>query len=981
MRRIAKAILALGCAWCAASHAGGTGASTAPEYNPVLKAPVVIGPEASRIIVGFRATPSNAVTQTLTVKRRQQSYRITQARTSAADVKALAARTGVAVATARQITSSMHVLFLPKRLYGADVAAVLEKLRADPAVEYAVVDERRYALGATLPNDPLFMPTPGVASGQWYLGAPNPSAVVGGVSTMDLSATDAVDAWSITTGSPGIVIADVDTGVRFDHPDLLRAGLGGRLLPGYDFVGEDYDPNTGAPLGTFLIANDGDGWDADPSDPGDWIDSTDMQNPLFAKETAEPSSWHGTRVVGVYGALTNNEVGVAGMTWGSATSPGPWVLPARGLGKGGGYDSDIIAGIEWSVGLTVTNPDGSAVPSNPYPADIVNLSLGGGTDACSSSNGAAYQTALQMVTGMGVLVVIAAGNANGNVELPGNCAGVIRGVMAVAGLRNVGTKVGYSSFGPEVSVSAPAGNCINTTGACLRPIDTTTNLGSTVPGANSYTNETNPNLGTSFAAPIVSGIAGLMRSVNGNLTPAQLAARIEASATPFPANTGGLPVCPATDPSNQECACVGSGQCGSGMVNAYQAVQAAQKPIGVIVLPATVGAGSVFDASGSVAACNTTVAPPAPLTIASYSWTASPASIIAAGANTAKVTVNPASGTLTLKVTDSAGNFDTETVTLTASSATSTAPTSAGTSATACPTALEPSPIAPTITQAFSPASVGPTIPSTLTLTLNNANAFVLTQSQLNDALPTGLTVATSSAPVTTCTGANASLSAAGSSIALADANIPQKGSCTITVSVSSATAGAYTNSIAANALMTGPAGGNTATSSSTLTVTKPNPPTVAAAFSPASIATNGSSTFTITLSNSNSYALTAVGLSNTLPSGLTISSSPAATNTCGGSISTASSVTLSGGTIPSSGSCSLSLTVSSATAGSYSASIPASAVTSTPAGGNTAPASATLTVTASSGGGGGALDWLDVLFAAGVLLVGRGRAAHRRAG
>ena len=81
------------------------------------------------------------------------------------------------------------------------------------------------------------------------------------------------------------MIADVDTGVRFDHPDLLRAGFGGRLLPGYDFVGEDYDPTNGAALGTYLIANDGDGWDPDPSDPGDWISTTDTQNALFANDT------------------------------------------------------------------------------------------------------------------------------------------------------------------------------------------------------------------------------------------------------------------------------------------------------------------------------------------------------------------------------------------------------------------------------------------------------------------------------------------------------------------------------------------------------------------------------------------------------------------------------------------------------------------------------------------------------------------------
>jgi subtilisin family serine protease len=87
-----------------------------------------------------------------------------------------------------------------------------------------------------------------------------------------------LSAWAITKGSSGTVIADVDTGIRFDHPDLLRAGFGGRLLPGYDFVDQDYNPTTGAALGTFLIANDGDGWDPDPSDPGDWINSTDQMN-------------------------------------------------------------------------------------------------------------------------------------------------------------------------------------------------------------------------------------------------------------------------------------------------------------------------------------------------------------------------------------------------------------------------------------------------------------------------------------------------------------------------------------------------------------------------------------------------------------------------------------------------------------------------------------------------------------------------------
>ena len=282
----------------------------------------------------------------------------------------------------------------------------------------------------------------------------------------------------------------------------------------------------------------------------------------------------------------------------------------------------------------------------------------------------------------------------------------------------------------------------------------------------------------------------------------------------------------------------------------------------------------------------------------------------------------------------------------------------------------------PTVAQAFAPARVGPTIPSTLTFTLRNANAFTLTQSNFSDTLPTGVTISSSAAPASTCTGANGSLSATTNSITLSDANIPPNGSCTVTVSVSSAAAGSYTNAVAANALMTGPAGGNAAASQAMLTVTVPNPPTVSEAFAPASVGQNGSSTLTITLNNSNAYALTSVGLNATLPGNLTVKSSPAAASSCGGTLSAPmSSVTLSGATIPANGSCTLTLTVSSGTVGTYANSIAVSAVTSTPAGANTAPASATLTVTASSGGGGGAFEWPDVLLLAGVLLVARGRA------
>ncbi len=614
------------------------------------------------------------------------------------------------------------------------------------------------------------------------------------------------------------MIADVDTGVRFDHPDLERAGFGGRLLPGYDFVGEDYDPTNGAALGTYLIANDGDGWDPDPSDPGDWVSTTDTQNPLFASDAVASSSWHGTRVVGVMGALSNNGVGIAGMSWGA------WILPVRALGKGGGYDSDIIAGIEWAAGLSVVNADGPPVPENPYPADIVNLSLGGGTDACTSSNGAAYESALRTVTGLGVLVVISAGNSNGARraarQLQHRGSGS-HGGRGPSQCRHQGRLLELRRTGER---SAPAGNCVASSGAdCLRSIDTTTNLGATTPGGNSYTNEIDSNLGTSFSAPIVSGIAALMKSVNNNLTPAQLIGRMQAAASPFPAGAAGVPTCPDTAASGGECACPNDGtQCGAGMVDALAAVKAAQKPIAVIVLPATLAAGSVIDASSSVAGCNTAAATPVPLAIASFAWSAVPAGIIVSGAATSKVTIDPSPGTLTLTVTDSAGNSDTETVTLTASAATSSAPSTSGGPKSACPAPLEVTPRPPTVTENFSPAAVGENTASTLTVTIANANGFALTQSSLQVTLPAGLTLAPSPAPATTCTGAARSLTKTSTAVSLSGANIAADGSCTITLPLQAASAGTYTASIGAQALATAPAGGNEQGASASLTVSAP---------------------------------------------------------------------------------------------------------------------------------------------------------------
>jgi serine protease len=786
---VGKWVLALGLCGCVTS--GWAAARATSEWNPVHAQPVAVGPEASRLVVGFRTTQANAVVRIMH-SRTGISVAKSQAQTTSNDVLSLARRVQLPMARSRQLTPSMHVVYLQKTLYGADVNALLGALRADPAVQFAEIDMRRYPNSP--PNDPLFVPTSG-AAGQWYMMTPNP--------TGDASATDAVSAWGITTGSAGVVIADIDTGVRFDHPDLLRAGFGGRLLPGYDFVSEDQNSSTGAPLGTYLIANDGDGWDPDPSDPGDWIDSADQTNALFPASSCPiaDSTWHGTRVMGILGAVTNNDVGIAGMTWNS------YLLPVRALGKCGGYDSDIIAAMQWAAGLSV-----SGVPDNPYPASIINLSLGGG-GACPSD----YADVVNTLTAMGVLIVASAGNASGPVDAPGNCTGV----LGVAGLRNVGTKVGYSSFGAEVGVAAPAGNCVNASGACLKSIDTTSNTGLTVPSSSTYTNETNVNLGTSFSAPIVSGIAALMRTVNANLTPAQLIARIKASAVTFP-QPAGVPVCStAANNGSLECACPTDGsECGAGMVNALTAVTAAERPIAAVAV-STSGAGTVLDASGSSASCGRTVA--------AYTWTATGGIMVTSGAppSSATITASGTAGNVTLTVTDSAGASDTAVLAVSASGAVTqaaTTPTAAGTGITSCASTTPFAPVPPTVTAAFSPSSVGENAVASLTITVRNANGFALTQAGLTQTLPANLIVpAGVTGAMTSCSGTGSALTASGGTVTLTGAIIPANGSCAIMVPVQSATAGSYTTMVAANALSTAPAGANSDPASATLTVTAPS--------------------------------------------------------------------------------------------------------------------------------------------------------------
>ncbi|MFM7490090.1 MAG: S8 family serine peptidase [Actinomycetota bacterium] len=372
------------------------------------------------------------------------------------------------------------------------IAAEIEKTGL---VEAADPDGVRFSAAA---NDPRY-------ADQWYLPASGPGIGV-------------EQAWSLTTGSPDLVIAVIDTG-RLDHPDLTN-----RLVEGYDFVFRTRD------------SKDGDGWDADETDLGDWSDVADPTYSCSTSSGFQPSSWHGTHISGIIGASTNNGIGVAGINQRSR------IQHLRVLGTCGGRTSDEATAIRWAAGLPVPG-----VPNNPTPARVINLSLGSAS-ACE----AIEQDAINAATAAGAVVVVAAGNSGQNLATTNFAPASCDNVITATAVRNDGTRASYANYGPPVDVAAPGGptGILSTMNAGTRSVDLSTS-GWTY----GYKQ------GTSMSTPIVTGIVSLMLSVNPSLDSSQVEAILKQTTRPF---AGGGSSCSST-----------AGDvfyCGAGLVDAAAAV-------------------------------------------------------------------------------------------------------------------------------------------------------------------------------------------------------------------------------------------------------------------------------------------------------------------------------------------------------------------------------------------------------------------------
>lgn len=241
-------------------------------------------------------------------------------------------------------------------------------------------------------------------------------------------------AWSTSTGSAGVTIAVVDSGLA---PSLSE--FAGRVLPGYNFV----------------------------------ANTTDVTD----------DNGHGTAVAGVALAQGNNATGIAGMCWTCS------ILPVKVTGANGtGTESALAAGITWAA---------------DHGARVMNLSVGATTQSSTLTRAVAYAQS------KGTLLVAASGNNSTNAPFyPADDPGV----LSVAASDQYDKLFSYSDYGSWVSVAAPGSNYT------VAPNGTAENFG-----------------GTSSAAPVIAGLAGLLASAVPTATAGEISAAITSTTDPLTA--------------------------------------------------------------------------------------------------------------------------------------------------------------------------------------------------------------------------------------------------------------------------------------------------------------------------------------------------------------------------------------------------------------------------------------------------------------
>lgn len=306
--------------------------------------------------------------------------------------------------------------------------------------------------------------------------------------------THASNAWDLSTGQT-VIVADIDTGFALSHEDLQDAWYTNNGEQGLTKSGDPCWTGTAQNKASNTCDDDQNGY---VDDWRGWNFIEVDNNPQAGRQDPNGQAVsHGTETAGLIGAVSNNAIGTASLNWHTK------IMPLQALSDfGSGYTSDIISAIYYAV---------------DNGASIINMSLGGYEDDPY------LVTAIQYAYDHDVIVVAAAGNCGTGTEFgcdptkPGAIAhpALDPHVIAVGAVNDSNQRASFSSYGPALDVVAPG------SGSIISPMWLPSNQTSAY-SANLY--------GTSFAAPIVSSLASLLRSERPSSSVDDITALIDGSA-------------------------------------------------------------------------------------------------------------------------------------------------------------------------------------------------------------------------------------------------------------------------------------------------------------------------------------------------------------------------------------------------------------------------------------------------------------------